>query len=129
MKLTYFRKCCYKQLQKKLPTLRLFLHEVLNFSYFDTLLSNASVSFHLSPFLNLNKCYDVSEIMDDDSARGHLFQLKSLSVFSNQLSYHLEEDTHTYTRARTHTHTMELVEFNLGLFISFHNHHALTGPP
>lgn len=63
--------------------------------------------------------------MDDYSAQRQLFQLTSLSVLLNQLSYHLEEDTHMYMLC-THTHTM--ADFSLGFIINFHQHSALTGP-
>ena len=63
--------------------------------------------------------------MDDYSAWRQLFQLTSLSVFSNQLSFHSEKahrhactpsahhththaraaSTHMHTHAHTHTHT------------------------
>lgn len=81
--------------------------------------------------------------MDDYSAWRQLFQLTSLSVFSNQLSFHLEKAhrharmhaTRTpHTRPHMHTHAhihtvLELVDLSLGYIISFLHHSAMTGPP
>lgn len=98
----------YRELEKNIP---IFLHGLVSvkFSDFDTLLSSHSPSLPLS----LNKCSDASLIfglIDDNSARGQPFQLTSLSLFSNQHSYRLEEDTHMYTHAQA---TKELTNLNL----------------